>query len=194
MIVLNILGICISIQAKINILFSISTRWCRPLTGCWTRSPSRCTATAWTGTRQTTSPSLTTCTCASWATTARSPAPTAAPSTTPSPSRRWRGDRKWIRFIVITNIFDAIKYNWTMKVIKYGVVKLHYKAICRLRMVKNTNFFWDSKKIFLTYRKTVFWVTKHFCIKWTFWKNVIFFLKNAFFWQKWPFDPRRSAP
>ena len=56
----------------------------------------------------------------------------------------------------------------------------------RLRMVKNINFFWDSKKIFLTYWKTVFWVTEHFCIKWTFWKNAFFCLKNAFFWQKWP--------
>ena len=60
-------------------------------------------------------------------------------------------------------------------------------------MVKNTNFFWDSKKLFLTYWKTVFWVTEHFCIKWTFWKNVIFCPKNAFFWQKWQFDPLPSA-
>ena len=59
-------------------------------------------------------------------------------------------------------------------------------------MVKNTNFFWDSNKLFLTYWKTVFWVTEHFCIKWTFWKNVIFCLKNAFFGQKWQFDPLLS--
>ena len=66
-------------------------------------------------------------------------------------------------------------------------------CIVRLRMVKNTNFFWDSKKIILTYWKTVFWVTEHFCRKWTFWKNVIFCPKNAFFWQKWQFDPLPSA-
>ena len=68
-------------------------------------------------------------------------------------------------------------------------------TITRLRMVKNTNLFWDSKKLFLTFWKTVFWVTEHFCIKWTFWKNVIFCPKNAFFWQKWQFDPLlRAAP
>ena len=66
-------------------------------------------------------------------------------------------------------------------------------TIPRLRMVKNTNFFWDSKKLFLTYWKTVFWVTEHFCIKWTFWKNAFFCPKNAFFWQKWHLDPRCSA-
>ena len=65
--------------------------------------------------------------------------------------------------------------------------------IHRFNSVKNINFFWDNKKIFLTYWKTVFLVTEHFCIKWTFWKNVIFCPKNAFFWQKWSFDPRRSA-
>ena len=63
----------------------------------------------------------------------------------------------------------------------------------RLRMVKNINFFWDSKKLFLTHWKTVFWVTEHFCIKWTFWKNAFFCPKNAFFWQKWQFDPLPSA-
>ena len=62
----------------------------------------------------------------------------------------------------------------------------------RLRMVKNTNFFWDSKKLFLTYWKTVFWVTEHFCIKGTFWKNAFFCPKNAFFWPKWQFDPQTS--
>ena len=73
----------------------------------------------------------------------------------------------------------------------------HYN-IHRLRMVKNTNFFWDSKKICLTYWKTVFWIPEHFCIKWMFWKNGFFCPKNAFFWQKWKFDhllraaPRRS--
>ena len=65
----------------------------------------------------------------------------------------------------------------------------------RFRMVKNITFFWDGKKLFLTYWKTVFWVTEHFCRKWTFWKNVIFCPKNAFFWQKWQFDPLpRAAP
>ena len=38
-------------------------------------------------------------------------------------------------------------------------------TIGRLRMVKNINFFWDSKKLFLTHLKTVFWVTEHFSIK-----------------------------
>ena len=60
--------------------------------------------------------------------------------------------------------------------------------ITRLRMVKNTNLFWDSKKLFFIFWKTVYWVTEHFCIKWTFWKNVIFCPKNAFFGQKWQFD------
>ena len=59
--------------------------------------------------------------------------------------------------------------------------------------MKNINFFGDSKKLFLTHWKTVFWVTEQFCIKWTFWKNAFFCPKNAFFWQKWPVDPRRSA-
>ena len=63
----------------------------------------------------------------------------------------------------------------------------------RLNSVKNTNFGVDDKKLFLMHWKTVFWVTEHFCRKWTFWKNVIFCPKNAFFWQKWPVDPRRSA-
>ena len=63
----------------------------------------------------------------------------------------------------------------------------------RLRMVKNINFSWDRKKLFLKHWKTVFWVTEHICIKWTFWKNAFFCPKNAFFWQKWPVDPRRSA-
>ena len=68
--------------------------------------------------------------------------------------------------------------------------------IARLRMVKNINFFWDSKKLFLTYWKTVFWVTEHFCIKWTFWKNVFFCPKNAFFLTKmacWPSPERAGA-
>ena len=42
----------------------------------------------------------------------------------------------------------------------------------RLNSVKNTNFFWDRKKIFLTHWKTVFWVTEHFFEKsgnWTHW-------------------------
>ena len=63
----------------------------------------------------------------------------------------------------------------------------------RLNLVKNINFGLDQKKIYLTHFKTVFWVTDHFCIKWTFWKNVVFCPKNAFFWQKWQFDPLASA-
>ena len=74
-------------------------------------------------------------------------------------------------------------------------VILRQSLIGRLRMVKNINFFWDSKKLFLTHWKTVFWVTEHFCIKWTFWKNAFFCPKNAYFWKKWQFDPLlRAAP
>ena len=73
------------------------------------------------------------------------------------------------------------------------ILTCHMGHMSRLRMVKNINFFWDSKKIFLTYWKTVFWVTEHFCIKWTFWKNAFFCPKNAFFWKKWQFDPLHSA-
>ena len=60
--------------------------------------------------------------------------------------------------------------------------------ICRLNSVKNTNFGLDNKKLFLMHWKIVFWVTEHFCIKWTFWKNAFFCPKNAFFWQKWQID------
>ena len=68
-------------------------------------------------------------------------------------------------------------------------------SISRLRMVKNIIFFWDRKKIFFTHWKTVFRVTEHFCIKWTFWKNAFFCPKNAFFWKKWQFEPlHRTAP
>ena len=66
-------------------------------------------------------------------------------------------------------------------------------VIGRLRMVKNINFFWDRKKIFLTHWKTVFRATEHFCIKWTFWKNAFLCPKNAFFCQKWQFDPLACA-
>ena len=57
-------------------------------------------------------------------------------------------------------------------------------AASSLRMVKSINFFWDSKKLFLTHWKTVFWATEQFCIKWTFWKNAFSCPKNAFFRQK----------
>ena len=63
-----------------------------------------------------------------------------------------------------------------------------YYVIIRLNLVKNINFGLDQKKFFLTHWKTVFWVTEHFCIKWTFWKNAFFCPKNAFFWKKWQFD------
>ena len=63
----------------------------------------------------------------------------------------------------------------------------------RLNSVKNTNFGLDNKKLILMHWKIVFWVTDHFCIKWTFWKNAFFCPKNAFFGQKLQFDPRRSA-
>ena len=42
------------------------------------------------------------------------------------------------------------------------------RVISKFNSVKNTNFFWDRKKISLTHWKTVFWVTEHFWIKWTF--------------------------
>ena len=59
----------------------------------------------------------------------------------------------------------------------------------RLNLVKNTNFEWGNNQIFLTQWKIVFWVTDHFCIKWTFKKNAIFCPKNAFFGQTCQFDP-----
>ena len=70
-------------------------------------------------------------------------------------------------------------------------------VIIRFNSVKNIKFFWENKKTFLTYWKTVFWVTEHFCRKWTFWKNVIFYPKNAFFLTKmaiWPTGPPGTAP
>ena len=62
--------------------------------------------------------------------------------------------------------------------------KYRMMVMVRFNSAKNITFFWDNKKIFLPYWKTVFWVTEHFCIKWTFWKNVIFCPKNAFFFDK----------
>ena len=59
----------------------------------------------------------------------------------------------------------------------------------RLNLVKNTNFEWGNNQIFLTQWKIVFWVTDHFCIKWTLKKNAIFCPKNAFFGQTCQFDP-----
>ena len=69
----------------------------------------------------------------------------------------------------------------------------YFQTISRLNSVKNTNIGLDNKKIFLMHWKTVFWVTEHFSIKWTFWKNAFFCPKNAFFWQKWQFDHLLSA-
>ena len=59
----------------------------------------------------------------------------------------------------------------------------------RFNLVKNTNFEWGNNQIFLTQWKIVFWVTDHFCIKWTLKKNAIFCPKNAFFGQTCQFDP-----
>ena len=50
-----------------------------------------------------------------------------------------------------------------------------------------------KKIFFLEYVYDVFLVTDEFWIKWIFQKNAIFCLKNAFFWEKWLFDPRCSA-
>ena len=63
----------------------------------------------------------------------------------------------------------------------------------RLNLVKNINFGLAHKNSFLTHWKTVFWVTEHFCIKWTFWKSAFFCPKNAFFGKKWQFDPLARA-
>ena len=63
----------------------------------------------------------------------------------------------------------------------------------RLNSVKNTNFGLNKNNLFFMHWKIVFWVTDHFCIKWTFWKNAFFCPKNAFFGQKLQFDPRCSA-
>ena len=102
---------------------------------------------------------------------------------------QWNNSSKFFAEIVNSIIFLACKHKRIYIVQRLGSLMDMY----RLRMVKNTNFFWDSKKLILTYWKTVFWVTEHFCIKWTFWKNVIFCPKNAFFWQKWQFDPLARA-
>ena len=72
---------------------------------------------------------------------------------------------------------------------------MFFLYIFRLNSVKNTNFGLYNKKSFLTHPNIVFGVTDHFCIKWTFWKIAFFCPKNAFFWQKWQFDPlHRAAP
>ena len=65
-------------------------------------------------------------------------------------------------------------------------------VMSRLNLVKNINTGLKQKIFFLTYWKTVFWVTKNFCIKWTFWKIPFFCPKNAFFWKKWQSDPQTS--
>ena len=46
-----------------------------------------------------------------------------------------------------------------------------------------------KKVLFLTCLNDVFLVTDDFCIKWFCPKNVIFCLKNAFFWQKMQYIP-----
>ena len=51
----------------------------------------------------------------------------------------------------------------------------------RSRMVKNINFFWASKKLFLTYLKTVFRVTEHFSINELFEKMSFSARKMHFF-------------
>ena len=61
------------------------------------------------------------------------------------------------------------------------VTQLSQQNICRLNLVKNINFGLDQIIFFLTHRKIVFWVTEHFCIKWTFLKNAFFCPKKAFF-------------
>ena len=78
----------------------------------------------------------------------------------------------------------------------YNLLALYYVLplniiISRLNSVRNTNFGLDNKKPFLTHSKIVF-VTDNICIKWTFWKTDFFCPKNAFFWQKWQFDPQSS--
>ena len=50
--------------------------------------------------------------------------------------------------------------------------------------MKNTNFGWDNKKLFLIHWKSVFLVTDKFFKKWTFPKIAIFCPKNAFFFDK----------
>ena len=61
-----------------------------------------------------------------------------------------------------------------------GCSTLHsHCCMIRLNLVKNINFGLEHKFFLLTYWKIVFWVTEHFCIKWTFWKNAFFCPKNA---------------
>ena len=81
----------------------------------------------------------------------------------------------------ITSHFYQIK----LHVLRFFILRLsiliHFH-IRRLNLVKNINFGLEQKKIFWAHWKTVFRVTEHFCIKWTFWKNAFFCPKNAFFW------------
>ena len=100
----------------------------------------------------------------------------------PATFDHWRPQHKLCPFCLINFRWEEMETNFVSSSI-----------IFRSRMVKNINFFCASKKLFLINWKTVFWVTEHFCIKWSFWKNAFFCPKNAFFWQKWPFDPRWSA-
>ena len=83
----------------------------------------------------------------------------------------------------------------SVTIINYRLWVYCLLLISRLNSVKNTNFGLYNKKSFLTHPNIVFGVTDHFCIKWTFWKIAFFCPKNAFFWQKWQFDPlHRAAP
>ena len=80
------------------------------------------------------------------------------------------------------------RFNLPIVTPRWPTVTLRW-PIVRLNLVKNTNFEWGNNQIFLTQWKIVFWVTDHFCIKWTFKKNAIFCPKNAFFGQTCQFDP-----
>ena len=68
-------------------------------------------------------------------------------------------------------------------VVKVVQVK-HLEYVWIWWKLQNHNF---SKKKFLKHVNDVFLVTDEFWIKWIFQKNVIFCLKNAFFWEKWLF-------
>ena len=59
-----------------------------------------------------------------------------------------------------------------------------FPSIPRLNLVKNTNFWWDNKKLFLSQWKTEFWITDNFCIKWTFPKKPFSAQKMQFFDKK----------
>ena len=58
---------------------------------------------------------------------------------------------------------------------------------------KLQNHYFSKKIFFSKYVYDVFLVTDEFWIKWIFQKNAVFCPKNAFFLEKWLFDPRCSA-